>query len=335
MTGFTALPMTGAAAIGPIPTMLSDRVGERAVTRAFDQARLSLAALDTPRAPIPLAGLAQLWEQAAHWAADRTFGFIGGMEMTHATYGLWLEFCISAPTLADALARIPVSLRYHQTGTRFSFDMEGDCGVLRYHPAWRGQFCQHSDHVVGSVIRLIRGFAGPNWHPAWVELDYQRDPNWRALDPLCQCPLRFGAGTTGVAVHHKDLRLPSPLTAPRPLTLGDVAAEAAVATVDEPRRSIQNVVAYRLLEGETDIDGAAELSGVGVQSLQRRLRKSGLTYRQVLAHARRDRAELLLRETNMPISEIAYALGYEDHANFTHAFRRWTGHAPSACRCEA
>ena len=91
-------------------------------------------------------------------------------------------------------------------------------------------------------------------------------------------------------------------------------------------------MAYRLLEGETDIDGAAALCGIGVQSLQRRLRRAGLSYREVLARARRRRAEVLLRDTAMPIAEIAYALGYEDHANFTHAFKRWTGRAPSAFR---
>ncbi|MBL4557840.1 MAG: helix-turn-helix domain-containing protein [Rhodobacteraceae bacterium] len=57
---------------------------------------------------------------------------------------------------------------------------------------------------------------------------------------------------------------------------------------------------------------------------------SGSQLREVLARARRRRAEALLRETTMPIAEIAYALGYEDHANFTHAFKRWTGRAPSA-----
>ncbi|MBL4557842.1 MAG: hypothetical protein JKP98_14290 [Rhodobacteraceae bacterium] len=42
--------------------------------------------------------------------------------MTQTTYGLWLAYCVSAPTLGSALARMPESIGFHQTGTRFTFD---------------------------------------------------------------------------------------------------------------------------------------------------------------------------------------------------------------------
>lgn len=332
MTKPVTIPMTGAAAIGPIPRILADRESDRAVDKVFTAASIPLSAMMSPRSPIPLIGLAQLWENGARVTGDRCFGFSGGFEMTHATYGLWLEYCISASTLGEALARIPKSLRFHQTGTRFSFSQEKDVAVLRYHPAWPGQFQQHSDHVVGSAVRLIRSYLGESWYPPWVDLDYERDQHSHTLEDILAVPLRFGSGTTGVAVAIEDLQQPSLHRITRNLTIGDIAVEATFATTAEPFRTIFNVANYRLLEGQVDIGGAAELCGVGVQTLQRRLRLAGLTYRDVLAQARCQRAKALLLETQLPVAEIAYSLGYEDHANFTHAFTKWTGQSPSRVR---
>lgn len=98
------------------------------------------------------------------------------------------------------------------------------------------------------------------------------------------------------------------------------------------RRALSAVVALRLLDGRSDIEGAAQAIGLSVQGLQRRLRQKGYTYREILELARRVRATSLLLETQLPIVEIALSLGYEDHANFTRAFVRWEGCSPSEFR---
>ena len=66
----------------------------------------------------------------------------------------------------------------------------------------------------------------------------------------------------------------------------------------------------------------------GVRSLQRQLLEKGYSYREIVTIARNERAVSLLRETSLPIMEIALLLGYEDHASFTRAFRRWMGCSP-------
>jgi AraC-like DNA-binding protein len=113
-----------------------------------------------------------------------------------------------------------------------------------------------------------------------------------------------------------------------PLTLLDVEASEGLPDVAEPLRSFFAIAILRLLEGQTDIDGMAALAGIGVQQLQRCLRREGLSYRDLLALIRSARAKALLRETDLSITEVAFALGYSDHANFTRAFNRWAGCSP-------
>ena len=42
-----------------------------------------------------------------------------------------------------------------------------------------------------------------------------------------------------------------------------------------------------------------------------------------------------LGQTNLPMEEICTLLGYSESANFSHAFRRWSGTTPSEWRMNA
>jgi AraC-like DNA-binding protein len=76
---------------------------------------------------------------------------------------------------------------------------------------------------------------------------------------------------------------------------------------------------------------AAKLN-LSTRTLKRKLSASGTSYSALLDGARLERAEELLRSDRRSIDEIAESLGYSDVANFTRAFRRWTGTTPAAHR---
>lgn len=76
---------------------------------------------------------------------------------------------------------------------------------------------------------------------------------------------------------------------------------------------------------------AAKL-GIPARTLKRKLANAGTSYSALLDAARLDRARRLLASERRSTEEIAAALGYSDVANFTRAFRRWTGTTPAAWR---
>ena len=59
---------------------------------------------------------------------------------------------------------------------------------------------------------------------------------------------------------------------------------------------------------------------------------TGQTFIQLLTTVRLENAEQLLRDTAMPVSDIAAAVGYESSEHFIRTFRRYTGLTPSAYR---
>jgi len=91
----------------------------------------------------------------------------------------------------------------------------------------------------------------------------------------------------------------------------------------------------RLLEedpGQRSSQWVADELSISTSTLKRRLSEEGTTFRELRESFLRERAMLRLLDRSMSISEIATDLGYSDLTNFSHAFKRWTGRAPSEFR---
>ena len=57
-----------------------------------------------------------------------------------------------------------------------------------------------------------------------------------------------------------------------------------------------------------------------------------MTYSGLVADIRRDEALVRLAEGRLSVEQIAGQLGYRDPANFTRAFKSWTGETPRQYR---
>lgn len=59
-------------------------------------------------------------------------------------------------------------------------------------------------------------------------------------------------------------------------------------------------------------------------------RKTGIRFKYWLVQIRIEKAKILIKERNYTISEVAFAVGYDDIRTFGRAFKRHTGVTPSA-----
>ncbi|MBK1872436.1 MULTISPECIES: AraC family transcriptional regulator [unclassified Marinobacter] len=71
---------------------------------------------------------------------------------------------------------------------------------------------------------------------------------------------------------------------------------------------------------------------VSERTLKRRLQEENASFQNLVDQVRLERARELLTGTSMNLNQIADVLGYADAANFTRAFKRWTGSSPSRYR---
>ncbi len=96
------------------------------------------------------------------------------------------------------------------------------------------------------------------------------------------------------------------------------------------------ILVKELLHGSQDYSVslnqvALELK-TSVRSLQRQLAFEETSFQIVLAEARREHAEKLLKSTRLSIQEISNILGYADISHFTRAFKKWVGLTPTIYR---
>ena len=98
------------------------------------------------------------------------------------------------------------------------------------------------------------------------------------------------------------------------------------------RADVENAVTPLLPHGRPPVATVARGLGMSTRTLTRRLADEGKTFAQVLDELRTHLAQSYLRDRDLSISEIAWLLGYQEVSAFTHAFKRWTGETPSACR---
>ncbi|MEM8491975.1 MAG: AraC family transcriptional regulator ligand-binding domain-containing protein [Pseudomonadota bacterium] len=101
-------------------------------------------------------------------------------------------------------------------------------------------------------------------------------------------------------------------------------------------RSVSGRVS-RLLKGAANFEkfsfkDVAENLHLSPDTLRRRLKKEGVTFKDVKECIRRDLAIFHLKGNDLALTEIGYLLGFSEASTFSRAFKQWTGYTPGEFR---
>lgn len=96
--------------------------------------------------------------------------------------------------------------------------------------------------------------------------------------------------------------------------------------------SLTQALTPYLSMGRISVTTAADLLGLSVRTLQRRLTEEGVSYSKVIEEIWFTQAKSMLVDRSLPITQISSTLGYADVAHFSRAFKRLAGISPRAFR---
>ncbi|WP_207392763.1 AraC family transcriptional regulator [Aeromicrobium sp. IC_218] len=301
------------------------------------RARLPLQALHDDELLVEDLALARVLELAAAELDLPDLGLRLAERQDLAMLGPLAVAIQNSPTLGDALACSARYLFVHARGLSLEAvpDPHGTPGLvaLRYGTPAGDVFRQGADVGLGFLHRSICALHGGGYGLRGVELPH------RPLAPVSRYEEWFGAPVR-VGEAQALLRVPASLMT-RPLDDADVtvrtlALEHLGRYADSPGSDVTMRVRAVLEEslGTTTVDVAAVASLLAVhpRTLQRRLEAEGTTFARVLDGLRRERARTYLTTTDMPMTQVAAALGLSEQSALTRCARRWWGQSPREVR---
>jgi AraC-like DNA-binding protein len=301
--------------------------------------RAGLTVRDIEDESVPLKVTAQIdcLNLLAHALDDRLLGFHLAMNMDLRGTGSLCYLAASSEILGEALQRIA---RYSATFNE-GVKLETEFGeALRIGFAYAGVSRQSDRHQIEAwttaIVRSCRELTRRELQPIEVRIMHQRIPESGEIDSFFGRTVEFGARKDEVSFSGKAAKL-RVVRADRYLNklligycediLARRSARSGVLQAD-----VENAIAALLPHGQARLENVAQRLGVSPRTLRRKLAEEGVTFARLLEDLRIALAKHYLVEQDLPISRIAWLLGYTEVSAFSHAFRRWTGRTPRADR---
>lgn len=307
--------------VDPLPVL--ERVG------------LGLHVFDDPDHRIPFVTGGSLLEQCAQEAGVPHFGLLMGQQAGTLSLGLVGALMQHSPTVDAALRTLTLHLHLQHRGGLPTRTAEGDratLGYAIYQPGMSGS-AQIHDATLAIAFDIMRTLCGPTWRPTEVRFAHKRLADVQPYRRLFCAPLRFDTDRTEIEFPRHWLDRPLPGSdADLHRFLRNQLEECATSTDDGPVEQVSRALRTMLVTGRGTEGHVAEFFSIAPRTLHRRLRRQGTTFRKVIDQVRCEIASQLLRDTRLPVSEIAATLDYAEVSAFTRAFRRWTQMPPTAWR---
>lgn len=255
-----------------------------------------------------------------------------GYPTKHGPLGVAL---MSSATLADAMA---LGMRYHHTRMPYydiTLQAHGDWICVDVHERITVQGLEQFGKLSALVemVTLLRTIS--QIPMAWLQLSFvmpQPDAFSAYQERLPAC--RFGAAVDRLSIHSQALGVRLPSANAESLKEACAQCDAELIRLGLAGSWRERVLA-RLQDGPTaprTIEQMAAALHVSERTLKRHLQHEACTFKGLQDTVRLRRAQSLLNEVNLALSDIAQQVGFDDPAHFTRAYKRWTGETPSAAR---
>jgi len=247
--------------------------------------------------------------------------------------GLLYYVQASSETLGDALQRAARYSMIHNEGVHITVRQGRDMSIaFEYVGVSRALDSHQMEFFITTVVRGCRHLTGRHLLPSGIKFVHRRIELPSEFKALFGCDIAFGSDVDEVVYPGAAGQLPLASADPYLNSLLTKYCDEALSHRRVKSRAwrlnVENAIAPLLPHGQARIAEVSRQLGVSPRTLGRRLGSEGTTFSTVLDKLRFDLAKRYLQERALPISEVAWLLGYRETSAFNHAFRRWTGKAP-------
>jgi len=328
-------PKVLAAAANGVTDMIARYGGD--VDRIFGHATLRAQELQSPINELSLRQYCALFEEAARQTAQDNFGLRFGQEFTPPRLGAIGYIAIASPTLAAGLGNLVRYFPAHQDSSLLGLEEDGDLMRLTYriHDPRIVARRQDAELSLGMFCNILRHGLGARWAPVAVHFEHPRPDDGEEHEQRFNAPVSFGQRTNALVFRRASLAAPMPGSDPYLFAVLEPFLAERRTLRESPLDFVSLLtreIKRQLAEGQGSLASIAEQLGMSPARLQRRLRDHGVSFADFVRAARQELALRHVCDSDMPLTEVALAVGYSELSAFSRAFRTWTGLSPQRYR---
>ncbi len=305
----------------------------------LNRAGVDVSWLTDPTLPLDLAAYVQMMEESAAQTGNSNFGLCYGQQFLPQNLGLIGGITLAAPTLISALEALAGLFPYHQQVTHTAFRAAGGIVALEYRILDGAIVARRQDAelTLGMFVNVLRAVFGTTWAPEEVHFEHPRPEQSHAHEHAFQAPIHWGQRTNALVFKRppEDIAMPGADIKQMDRLRRHLLHAAQGSTGDVPlMRRVQAEIRSRLVDGTPYIEEVAEALAIRRWTLQRTLADEGVSFSDMVEQVRHQLARLYVQQTHVPLTDIAFLLGYSEISAFSRAFTRWFERSPRQFRRE-
>lgn len=300
------------------------------------QAGIPRHALENPDIRIPVSVWNRFLEKGREWSKDPAFALHLGEKISHSRMSVVAHVVFNSRTAGEGIRQYIRFIKLANEGDKVALEEQDETVGVVYmteDPAFYSDLAMERNFSL--AVTRLRRYTNVNVSPVRVEFQHSAPPYADEYNRVFQADVLFDQARNRLIFHKSALDLKLGKRSPH-LYSGLVNyAEVLLGKLLRRRpytRKARKWIVKCLSGGEVDIETVAQKMHMSRQTLYRKLKKEGSSFKEIMDDTRRQQAIHYLEQNEHSISEIAFFLGFSQISSFNRAFKRWTGKNPSEFR---
>ncbi len=321
------------------PHLYLGLAAERGVTaeQVLATAGLTHTILSDPSGRMTPLHFGQLIMAVIALTGDHGIGFEIGSRLSLTAHGNLGYALLCCSTLSQGMDLVGRFKHIRSRTVSFDYSESEEVAILSFHTEY--SLPAPLDHVVMEALltgcyRCMQLMLGNTAMQGEIRFEHA-EPEYFAKFRDRLPAVRFGMSATQIILPHRLMHMPLPMANPESLAVAVAQCErdsALFGDAEDDTHIRARAVMVLTVDGYPEPNAIAERLNMSPRTLRRKLQDHGSNYKKLLDDVRRRDALTLLDNPEIEIQKIAALLGYENPANFTRAFKSWTGKTPSGYR---
>ena len=280
-----------------------------------------------------------IFQNTLNITQDTAYGLKLGKILTPPSHGTMGFLANCSPTLYSALEDFSQYLPTRVSFGRLGLRCDDKTITCLLHTIYKD--LTHINHLIVeafaiSLILLIENIIGKNLEDAVVHFTFKKPSYWKEYSNYIHCKVVFSQKQNKIALPIEYKKFPNISSDFSTYQVYKTQCQKQLSEIKTVQHSASDRVRKQLLLAppgksltEEEVSSAMFISK---RTLSRRLKKEGTNYREISNDVMNSMAKTYLKDTDIPIENIANLLSYHDSSSFRRAFKKMNTIAPLAYR---